>query len=201
VAQKKKRAPGAGRPRGRVKGATVSLRLPEEMRDSLQAAAERNQRSLSAEIFLRLHYSLARDPAETERPPHITALLEAIASGVAQIEKVTERGWNRDRYTAEHVAKGISRFIGEYSPQGDVVAPPEAVEAAKKWPDPNNYQDHLGEWEFGHVIATIESIPEPIASVRRAPPLPSIYYPESWWGPWKIREALKPKKPKKGDKK
>jgi len=196
VKQVRKRAPGAGRPPGRLKGATLSLRLPKDLREDLLNAAERNKRrSVSEEIFLRLQSTLVRDRGAAERPPHIAALLEGIANVVARIEKVTQREWHQDQFTAEHVGKGISQWIKEIRafrefspPDKPLDIPPAAVAVAKSRPYLSlpGYLDHLGEFEANIVATAILGTPEPGPSSR----VEEGRYPNSWWSYWRIRDVL-----------
>jgi hypothetical protein len=194
--RERKRAPGAGRPPGEVgvKSATLSLRLPPDMRTALVAASERNKRpSLSEEIVLRLRSTLGRD-RNADRPRHIKALAEMIVLAALGIERVTGRPFNEDRYTALELAKAIDLLLRQYSPKTEAVVPPAVVAAAKAMPAQMSgaYPTQIGVIEAGAVISQLESTPNP--PVRKLPP--GIYYPESLWGAWQVRENLKPRRRK-----
>lgn len=60
-----------------IGGVNTSIRIPQRIRDELEAAARRNRRKLSAEIALRLAKSLELDPAPYE-PMHSTPSKEAL---------------------------------------------------------------------------------------------------------------------------
>jgi len=193
----RKRAPGAGRPPGELgtKSATLSLRLPPDMRTALAAAAGRNKRrSLSEEIAVRLRFTLARDRGP-DRPAHIKALAETVILAALGIERATKCSFTEDRYTAERLAEAVELLLWHYSPRTEAVVPPAVVEAAKTMPPPvrDSYAARLGTSEAGAVIAMLENTPEP--PEQKWPP--GIYYPESWWGPWQVREHLRPSKPRR----
>jgi hypothetical protein len=194
--QARKRAPGAGRPPGELgaKRATLSLRLPPNMRVELTEAAKKNKRrSLSEEIMLRLRLSLDRDHGEADRPRHIRALAEVIARIALGVERATGCAWISDRYTAEQLAKGIDLFIYTYS-RGDVVAPPAVVAAAEDRPPAARvtYVAQLGENEASGIISLLKATPEP----PKWEPRPTLQYPSSWWGPWQLEQDLKPRRHK-----
>src|SRR5262245_27785089 len=106
-ARKRKRAPGAGRPPGELgaKRATLSLRLPGYLREKLVAAAERENRSLSYEIVVRLNSTF--EQAGPERLPHVRALVEWIAMHVEGIEAATGKEWRRDAWTNRAIRAAV----------------------------------------------------------------------------------------------
>src|SRR5262245_35878381 len=74
---KRKNPRGAGRkPQGEFSQLTspFSLRMPEDLRKQLEAAAEKNRRSASQELLARLNSSLSREK-DRERDPALQALL------------------------------------------------------------------------------------------------------------------------------
>jgi hypothetical protein len=204
--KQRKRAPGAGRPPGELgaKRATLSLRLPADLRIALVTAAEqkaaeqKKKVSVSGELVHRVRSTFGRSP---DRPAHIAALMEAIASIAQGIERKTELPWTADQFTAERLSRAISLFITHYSPQGTETVPPAVVEAAKGMPPQlrDAYPALLGEWEAGAVISSINTTPEPPEvkwpdTVKVGGQDVPVRYPESWWGPWRIRKALKQEK-------
>jgi hypothetical protein len=193
---KRKRAPGGGRRPGELglKSATLSLRLPKDMRVALVAAATRNKRrSVSEEIVYRLRSTLVRDKAD--RPPHIRALSETVARIALGLERRTERLWIEDRYTAEQLSKGIDLLLYTYS-RGEVVVPP-AVTAEAEARVPADAREHyvaqLGETVAGGVISSLKATPKPLEGSW-----PDLHYPENWWPLWQIEQdlTLKPRRKK-----
>jgi hypothetical protein len=189
---KRKRAPGAGRPPGELglKSATLSLRLPKDMRVALAAAATRNKRrSVSEEIVFRLRATLVRDRAEADRPPHIRATSEAVARIALGLEQRTERLWVEDRYTQEQLSKGVDLLLYTYS-RGEAVVPPAVIaEAEARVRVPVEAREHyvagLGETVAGGVISMLKATPEPLEKSW-----PDLHYPESWWPLWQIEQDL-----------
>jgi hypothetical protein len=187
---KRKRAPGGGRKPGELglKSATLSLRIPQNMRVALAEAATRNKRrSVSEEIVRRLRSTLvARDKAD--QPPHIRGLsgaVELIASG---LEQRTKRLWVKDRYTQEQLSKGVDLLLYTYS-HGKAVVPPAVIaEAEARAPAEarEHYVAQLGEMVAGGVIALLKATPEPL----EGGPWPDMHYPKSWWAPWALERDL-----------
>jgi hypothetical protein len=202
MAQGRKRAPGAGRPPGELgrKSAVFSLRLPPDMRVALVAAAKKNERSFSEELVLRLNRTLTHERGETERPPHVRALAETVARIALGLEHETERAWIDDRYTAQHLAKGIDLFIYSYS-RGEAVVPPAVTAAAEARPPEarSGYAAELGETVAGGIISLLKITPAPPTQAwpARDGIGKPIYYPESWWAPWQLEQDLKPKQSRK----
>jgi hypothetical protein len=155
---------------------------------ALEGAARRKERrSLSEEIEIRLRASLARDHSELVRPPHIKALSEVVARIALALEQRTKLPWIEDRYTQEQLSKGIDLFLRTYS-RGKAVVPPAVAAEAARNPTDTFFVDRPGETVAGGIIATLQFSPEP----PEADMGPGIYYPESWWGPWRLEQQLKP---------
>jgi hypothetical protein len=189
-----KRARGGGRKPGELglKSATLSLRLPKDMRVALVAAAKRNKRrSVSEEIVLRLRSTLVRDRSELDRPGHIRALSEVVARIALGLERKTERLWIEDRYTQEQLSKGVDLLLYTYS-GGEVVIPPAVAAGAARDPTDRYFEARLGESVAGGVIASLKAAPKPPEKDIG----PGIYYPESWWPLWELEQDLT-KKPRR----
>ena len=190
---KRKRAPGAGRPPGELglKGATLSLRLPKDMRTSLAAEATKNKRrSVSEEIVRRLRLTLIRDWEEHDRPAHIRAMGEAVERMALELERRTKLRWIEDRYTAEKLSKAIDLFLYTYS-RGEAVVPPSvAAEAEDRAPAEarEHYVAQLGETVAGGIISSLKGAPEPWEKSW-----PDMFYPPSWRPLWEIERDLTPK--------
>jgi hypothetical protein len=190
--QKRRRAPGGGRKPGELglKSATLSLRLPKDMRVALAAAATRNKRrSVSEEIVLRLRETLTRDHGEDDRPRHIKALSETVARIAFGLEQRTKLPWIGDRYTQAQLSRAIDLFLWTYS-RGEVAVPP-AVTAEAEARVPAEAREH-------YVAQLGESVAGGIISLLRLPPKPperdigpGMHYPESWWSLWEIDQDLR----------
>jgi hypothetical protein len=195
MAQKRRRAPGGGRKPGELglKSATLSLRLPKDMRVALAAAATRNKRrSVSEEIVLRLHSTLGRDRGQADQPQHIRDLSDVVAWIALGLEARTELPWNEDRYTQEQLSKGIDLFLYTYS-RGEVVVPPAVRAEAARNPEDTFLVDRLGELVAGGIISWLRFPPKPPEMEDRRPTKQGwlISYPEHWWLPRKIDQNLR----------
>jgi Arc-like DNA binding dprotein len=185
----RKRAPGGGRKPGELglKSATLSLRLPKDMREALAAAATRNKRrSVSEEIVLRLRSTLGRD--EVERPRHIRALSDVVARIAMGLEGRTKRPWIEDRYTQAQLSKGIDLFLYTYS-RGEAAVPPSVRAEAVRNPEDTFFVERFGELIAGGIIAMLSFPPEP--PTTKLPP--GEHYPEGWRPFWQLEQDLKSK--------
>jgi hypothetical protein len=181
---KQKRAPGAGRPPGKLglKSATLSLRLPEDMRRELAAAAIKNKRrSVSEEIVLRLRATLDRE--EADLPRHVRSMSQVVARIALALEQRTKLPWNRDRYTQQQLSKAIDFFLYTYS-RGEIAVPPAVAAEAARHPDDTFYAERLGETVAGGIIAFLKSIPD-----QRSVRLDHSTVHE-WWKPWQLEQDL-----------
>jgi hypothetical protein len=192
MTQKRRRAPGGGRKPGELglKSATLSLRLPKDMRVALAVAATRNKRrSVSEEIVLRLRETLVRDHGEDDRPRHIKALSEVVARIALALEQRTKLPWIEDRYTQEQLSKGIDLLLYTYSRGKAVIPPAVTAEAEARVPAEarEHYVAQLGESAAGGIISLLR--------LPQKPPErdigPGMYYPESWWSLWEIDQDLR----------
>jgi len=187
----KKRAPGGGRKPGELglKSATLSLRLPPDMRVALAAAATRNKRrSVSEEIVGRLRSTLNRDRGEADRPRHIRALSEVVVDFALGLEARTGLLWNNDRYTQEQLSKGIDLFLYTYS-RGKAVIPPAVRAEAARNPEDTFFIERLGEMVAGGIISLQKSAPKPPESEKALKP--GEEYPEIWWRLWQREQDLR----------
>jgi hypothetical protein len=191
MAQKRRRAPGGGRKPGELglKSATLSLRLPKDMRVALAVAATRNKRrSVSEEIVLRLRETLVRDHGEDDRPRHIKALSEVVALIALALEQRTKLPWNEDRYTQEQLSEGIGFLLYTYS-RGKSVVPPAVTAEAEAVPAEarEHYVAELGKSVAGGIISLLRLPPKPPERDIG----PGMHYPESWWSLWETDQDLR----------
>jgi len=188
VQMARKRAPGGGRKPGELglRSATLSLRLPKDMREALAAAATRNKRrSVSEEIVRRLRSTLVRDRDEANRPPHIRALSQVVARIAFGLEQRTKQIWIEDRYTQEQLSKAIDFFLRTYSRGAAVVPPAVRAEAARN-PEDTFFVERLGELVAGGIISLLQLPPKPPEKDMG----PGAYYPEGWWSLWALEKDL-----------
>ena len=159
MAQKRKRAPGAGRKSQGLsrKTAKLTMRMEPATRKELEAFAKKSGLSLSQEAERHLRDSLrkVRD--------HIQALGEIIMLLAQLIEKKTDKHWNEDVFTSEALRRGIEVLVSHFAPRGTPVTPinleKEAAMIAKMGGDVwEAYRSPigLGETEAGQVVTWIE---------------------------------------------
>jgi len=101
VTKKAKRAPGGGRkPSGpfKLNAAQLTVRMPDEMRDELEAAAHKRGWSLTQELLWRLRASLTREDHEQHQDRALRALCFLI-SEMARKKLCTGEPWYRDEHT------------------------------------------------------------------------------------------------------
>jgi hypothetical protein len=166
MAQKRKRAPGAGRkPQGEFSGKTAKLtmRITPATRTDLERFAEKRGLSLSQAAELHLRRSLRIDRSH-DRPLHIQALSEIIALLAQRIESKTEKKgkqhWNKDAFTGQALCRGIEVLVSHFAPRGTPVTPISVKEAAAEMVGDAGEAYcspvGLGETEAGQVMTWIE---------------------------------------------
>ncbi len=164
MAQKRKRAPGAGRkPQGiSRKTAKLTMRIMSADRTDLERAAKKRGVSLSQAAAHCLRLGLRIDRSR-DRPPHIQALGEIVALLAQLIESKTDKHWNKDVFTGQALRRGIDVLVSHFAPRGTPATPinleKEAAKIAKMGGDVwEAYRSPvgLGETEAGQVVTWIE---------------------------------------------
>jgi hypothetical protein len=112
----RKRAPGGGRkPKGEFDrlSTAVTTRMPEELRERLVAAADKNDRSITQEILRRLHDSFAHD-RNKGREPAMRALCFLIAEVATQVVSPFNDEGDKKFWLDEGKKKGIDVFFPDW---------------------------------------------------------------------------------------
>jgi len=163
---KRKRAPGAGRPRkaeADKKGSAFTTRITAETRRALEASARKHRRSLSQEAEAGLRDYLKK-PAGEPRNRAIAAITGNLAEG---IERETGQSWRTDVFTSMALRYAVEAVLFHFAPgTEETPAIPPAVEkqAAKM---PGEFADRyrrpagLGHMRAYSLITEIESRPRP----------------------------------------
>jgi predicted transcriptional regulator len=164
--KKRKRAPGAGRPRKAEtdkKGATFTTRISWETRRGLDEAAKKHKRSVSLEAEVALRHYLKKP----EGAPRNRALASIVANLAEGIEAQTGKSWRTDIFTSMAVRYAIEAVLFHFAP-GTTEAPaiPEAVERQAEKMPPEFAERYRKPAGFGymrahHLITEIESRPRP----------------------------------------
>jgi hypothetical protein len=170
MAQRRKRAPGAGRkPKGEFAGksATVTTRIMLDTRKALEEAARASNRSLSQELEFRLRMSLRR-PTKAQRRNE--ALGYAIMYVAEEIEKCTGRSWLEDPFTGLALLHAIEQLAFYFAPMPteDPAVPPDAEATAASMPSlfAEQYRKPAG---FARAIAGF-ILAQITSASRRGPP-------------------------------
>jgi hypothetical protein len=159
----RKRAPGGGRkPKGAVPmRSQVNVRMPEDMRAQLEAAARKRGRNVSEELLARLHASFARED-EQRREPVVRALNSAIfrlARNIRQftLADVRNEEWVRNPFAFRAFKLGVAKLLDNFEPPGDV-HPPVSEKGRPLWETPEELAERAV-----HML---------LISIRYAEPLP-----------------------------
>lgn len=136
MAKRKKLVRGAGRkPQGEFSQLTspFSLRMPDDLRNQLEAAAKKSGRSASQELLKRLNSSFVRD-RDIERDPAMRALCFLIAEAANLVagpftfneESKTETpqfNWRSDPFFYRAFKIAVSRILDALEPKGEIGPP------------------------------------------------------------------------------
>jgi hypothetical protein len=121
MAVKRKRAPGGGRKQGEFGGGPpFSIRLPDAMRDQLEAAAGRNNRTLAQEILARLNSSLGKT-REKSADPTMRALCFMFSTLAGFVHM--NGSWRSDPFLFRAIKIGIGKLLDALEPQGEIKLP------------------------------------------------------------------------------
>jgi Arc-like DNA binding domain len=135
--QKRKRAPGGGRkPKGDFSELTspLSIRMPAEMREQLEASASGSGRSVSQEVLRRIQGSFSQD-RDRARDPAMRALCFLIAQLAAEVSGLTdEKGqpyfdWRADPFFFRAFKLALAQVLDALEPRGEIRPPKEMLEA------------------------------------------------------------------------
>jgi hypothetical protein len=125
----RKRAPGAGKkPRGEYAGlaATLSIRMPADMRAGLErSAAKRRQGgwSLTQEILWRLQRSFDRERDE-RRDPASRALCYLLAEVISAVAPNTAGpNWRSDPFAFRAIKLAFGQILDALEPKGEIRTP------------------------------------------------------------------------------
>jgi hypothetical protein len=122
----RKRAPGGGRkPKGAVPmRSQVNVRMPDDMRARLEAAARKRGRNVSEELLARLNASFARE-RELERERATRALMHMLSAAAdlpaiyAKFSRLPKRPWTRDPFLFQSFRLAVAQVLDELEPPGD----------------------------------------------------------------------------------
>lgn len=118
----RKRAPGGGRkPKHGVRASPFSLRLPDELREKLAAAASRHDGkdgSLSEEILRRLKQSFY----DERRDPAVRALSHILGVAIAIAKSIAGPDWRSDPWAFKAIKLAFGQILDDFEPKGEIRA-------------------------------------------------------------------------------
>jgi hypothetical protein len=120
---KRKRAPGAGRkPKGEFANlpSPFSLRMPEDLRQQLEQAASRSNRSVSQEILRRVTDSFEIEN-DKGRKPETRALCFLVARLEEIVSNETDGHWRTNPYFYRAFKQALNDLLEKMRPVGELV--------------------------------------------------------------------------------
>lgn len=134
MARQRKRARGGGRkPQGEFDGLTApfSLRMPQELREQLAAAAKKSRRSVGQEVVSRLTNSFGID-RNKERDPAVRAICFLLAELVDKIRWASgPYEWHTSPFLFRTVKIGFAKLLDAIEPKGELPPPPPMLSMAE----------------------------------------------------------------------
>jgi len=123
---KRKNIRGAGRkPQGEFSELTASftVRMPDSLREELEAAATRSGRSASQELLIRLNQSFGRGH-DKDRDPDVRAICFLIADLLEAVRYPNASGWYGDPFLFRAFKIGVAKLLDALEPKGEIRTPP-----------------------------------------------------------------------------
>ena len=124
--RKRKRAPGGGRkPSGpfRHSAAQLTVRMPDDMRARLDAAAKKKGWSLSQELLWRLRVSFEKENYRDRRDPATRALCFLIAETAQRVRIGIPVEWHRNPFLFRAFKLAVAALLDRLEPAGSAKSP------------------------------------------------------------------------------
>lgn len=135
----RKRKPGAGRkPKlGTAMRSQLTVRMPDDARAQLEAAAKRRHRTLTDELLWRVRNSFARE-YEQERDPAARALafLFSMLAETIHVGFSPEWKWHKNPFMFKAFKLAVAMLLDALEPSGEMRTPYEALRKnpkAEQW--------------------------------------------------------------------
>jgi hypothetical protein len=158
----KRRGPS---PRGTGVRVQIPVRVDPEIKEALEAAAERNRRSVTAEVEARLAHSLGEG-----RQVHINGLMVAIGKLAGALERRFQKRWVADAFTAQALRTGVDRFLFHFGRHGKPLLPLAIKAAVAKMPaaeqETYSMPEGWGNFEADILITAIENAVSPFPGAK-----------------------------------
>jgi hypothetical protein len=123
---KRKRVPGGGRkPSGPFKqsAAQLTVRMPDDMRAQLDAAAKKKGWSLSQELLWRLRVSFEKENYADHRDPATRALCFLIAETAQRVRLGIPVQWHLNPFLFRAFKLGVAALLDALAPTGEAKSP------------------------------------------------------------------------------
>jgi hypothetical protein len=123
---RRKRAPGGGRkPKGAVPmRSQVNVRMPDDLRAQLEAAARKRGRNVSEELLARLRVSFARE-REQRRDPAMRALTFLISHLADRVNLSRSPKWHENAFLFDSFRLAVSKLLEKFKSDGETRSPYE----------------------------------------------------------------------------
>jgi hypothetical protein len=177
VSAKRKRRPGAGRPKG---GPTrpLTVRIPTKVRAELEAAAKERGRkltqwNLTKELVLRLRTSFVQDRDRSGNPAMRALCFLLLELGEAVHSNVPD--WRSNPFLFRAFKVATAKLLDALEPPGDADKPPDSFVAV--WKDAGNWVTE--EWIARRMESPASLAEQAAANVLSA--YNKIYAPDTVW--------------------
>jgi hypothetical protein len=178
---KRKRAPGGGRkPIGAAPARSlVTIRMPDDVRETLESEARKHGWSLTQELLSRVRASITRD-RDDRALRAIYFLVSELARKHLYTNAPDSRPWHRDPFRFKAFRLGVARVLAAIQPPGEVTPPP--FYGGKEAVTPASEADRAANELLRHLFyaAQVELNEDFKAKIRSVP----------GWGEWMI-DALR----------
>ena len=124
------------RPSSERRGSPTGVRLPTELRQRLEVAAKKEDRSLSREIEHRLQASFGEDPKFEQLFGSFKTywLFQQMSEAILLIENQTAKRWWKDRFTFDQMKSAIETGLEIFRPKGRSTVPKRMLREINQLP-------------------------------------------------------------------
>jgi hypothetical protein len=123
----RKRAPGGGR---KPKGAApmrsqLTIRMPDDLRAELEAAARKRGHNLTDELLWRLRLSFAKEREQRRDPAMraLTFLIGELAENIHLGLRIFRMKWHKNPFMFQALKLGTTKMLDAIAPPGEIESP------------------------------------------------------------------------------
>ena len=172
------RAPGGGRkPKGPVAARSqLTVRIPDDQRAELEAAARKRGRNLTDELLGRLRASFARE-REQKRDPAMRAIGFLIAATAEEIHKQQSlsKDWQRNPFIFRAFRYAVAKLLEALDPPGEAKSPLN-IKELRKQPE-NKLWQSMADWYETPEAAGSMAAESVLRELYRRAPLHPLWAP------------------------